>query len=135
MSVTTTQIDLAGTTAVVTGAGRGFGRAIAAALHAAGATVVGVARTASDLQDLGSALGDGFIPVAADAADMTVAADVLERFRPRTLVLNAGAVPPMGPLREQTWQSFSRNWYVDTQQAFHWSRAALLVPRHAALNG
>ncbi len=35
-----------GTTAIVTGASRGFGRAVAAALTAAGAHVVGVARTA-----------------------------------------------------------------------------------------
>ncbi len=36
-------------TAVVTGAGRGFGRAIASALVAAGSTVVGVARDPQDL--------------------------------------------------------------------------------------
>jgi NAD(P)-dependent dehydrogenase (short-subunit alcohol dehydrogenase family) len=130
--VTTTQIDLTGTTAVVTGAGRGFGRAIAMELRAAGATVVGVARTASDLQSLGSVLGAGFIPVAADAADADVATEILQRYRPRTLVLNAGATPSMGPLREQTWQTFSRNWDVDTQQVFHWSRAALLLPLPAA---
>jgi NADP-dependent 3-hydroxy acid dehydrogenase YdfG len=130
--VTTTQIDLTGTTAVVTGAGRGFGRAIAMALRAAGVTVVGVARTAADLQDLSLVLGADFIPVAADAADATVAAEILEKYRPRTLVLNAGATPPMGPLRAQTWQTFSRNWEVDTQQVFHWSRAALLVPLPAA---
>ena len=35
--------DLSGTTAIVTGASRGFGRGIAVALHAAGAHVVGVA--------------------------------------------------------------------------------------------
>src|SRR5690349_5712815 len=110
MNVTTTQIDLTGTTAVVTGAGRGFGRAIAMALRAAGATVVGVARTAADLQDLGSVLGAGFIPVPADAAGAAVATEILERYRPRTLVLNAGVTPSMGPLREQTWQTFSRNW-------------------------
>ncbi|GAA3254335.1 SDR family oxidoreductase [Dactylosporangium siamense] len=126
--VRTSQIDLAGTTAVVTGAGRGFGRAVAVALRAAGATVVGVSRSVSDLTEVGSLLGDGFVPVEADATDAAVATEVLERHRPRTLVLNAGATPWMGSLREQTWQSFSRNWEVDTQQAFHWSRTALRVP-------
>jgi NAD(P)-dependent dehydrogenase (short-subunit alcohol dehydrogenase family) len=36
--------ELSGTTAVVTGASRGFGRGIAVALAQAGARVVGVAR-------------------------------------------------------------------------------------------
>jgi NAD(P)-dependent dehydrogenase (short-subunit alcohol dehydrogenase family) len=38
--------ELTGTTALVTGASRGFGRAIAVALHDAGANVVAVARNA-----------------------------------------------------------------------------------------
>jgi NAD(P)-dependent dehydrogenase (short-subunit alcohol dehydrogenase family) len=48
---------LTGTTAIVTGAGRGFGRGIAAALVAAGAHVVGVARTGSHLAEVRYALG------------------------------------------------------------------------------
>jgi NADP-dependent 3-hydroxy acid dehydrogenase YdfG len=40
---------LAGTTAIVTGVSRGFGRAIAAALADAGAHVVGVARGSAQL--------------------------------------------------------------------------------------
>ena len=39
--------QLDGTTAIVTGASRGFGRSVAAALTAAGAHVVGVARSAA----------------------------------------------------------------------------------------
>src|SRR5258708_15678542 len=45
-------IPLAGTRAVVTGAGRGIGRSIALALALAGADVVVAARTASDLESL-----------------------------------------------------------------------------------
>jgi NAD(P)-dependent dehydrogenase (short-subunit alcohol dehydrogenase family) len=43
---------LSGTTALVTGATRGFGRAIAGALHEAGANVVAVARNAEQLGQL-----------------------------------------------------------------------------------
>ncbi|MFI6077207.1 SDR family oxidoreductase [Actinoplanes sp. NPDC051343] len=125
--MTTSPIDLTGTTAIVTGAGRGFGRAIAGALRATGATVVGVARTGSELEEVRSELGAGFVPVEADASDEAVATELLERYRPRTTVLNAGAAPPMGPLSRQTWESFSRNWEVDTRQAFHWSQAALRI--------
>ena len=47
--------------AIVTGASRGFGRAIAAALTAAGTTVVGVARDESALELAGKELGERFI--------------------------------------------------------------------------
>ncbi|HEY5017999.1 MAG TPA: SDR family oxidoreductase, partial [Streptosporangiaceae bacterium] len=48
--------------------------------------------------------------------------------QPQLLVLAAGAAPLSRPLDQQTWQSFSRNWEVDVQQVFHWSREALLRP-------
>ena len=44
--------DLSGTTALVTGASRGFGRAIAIALSKHGAHVVGVARDRARLEEL-----------------------------------------------------------------------------------
>ena len=120
--------ELSGTTAVVTGASRGFGRALAVALAEAGASVVAVARNAERLGELRSELGDSLTVVAADAADPVVAGSLVEQYRPRTLVLNAGAPPLMRPLQHQTWQTFSRNWEVDTQQAFHWIRESLLLP-------
>ena len=82
--------DLTGTTAIVTGASRGFGRAIAAALAAAGVHVVGVARDSAQLDELRDELGDTFTPVAADAADPEVAEPTDRQHGPRTLVLCAG---------------------------------------------
>jgi NAD(P)-dependent dehydrogenase (short-subunit alcohol dehydrogenase family) len=105
---------LAGSTAVVTGASRGFGHGIASALTAAGAHVVGVARTGGT--------------VTADAADPATAQRLIDEYQPRTVVLCAGAAPTMRPLQEQTWESFSENWNVDVAQAFHWIRHALLRP-------
>ena len=120
--------DLKDTTVLVTGASRGFGRGIAAALHEAGADVVAVARTAEQLGQLQEELGERLTVVAADAADPVVAGSLLDQYRPKTLVLNAGAPPLMRPLQHQTWETFSRNWEVDVQQAFHWIREALLLP-------
>ena len=119
---------LAGTTAIVTGASRGFGRAIAAGLAAAGAHVVGVARGVTQLDELRDELGDRFTPVAGDAADPEVAVRLIDEHRPHTLVLCAGASPTMSSLPEQTWESFSQNWNVDVAQAFHWSQRALRRP-------
>ena len=121
-------LELSGTTAVVTGASRGFGRGIATALHKAGADVVAVARDAEQLGRLRAELGGSLTVVAADAADSVVAASLIEEYRPKTVVLNAGAAPLMRPVQHQTWETFSRNWEVDVQSAFHWIREALLLP-------
>jgi len=128
MNQPSTHADLAGTTAIVTGASRGFGRAIAATLSAAGADVVGVARTRSQLDDVRDALGASFTAVVADAADPATASRLIDEYQPRTLVLCAGAAPRMSPLQDQTWESFSENWNVDVAQAFHWTRRALQRP-------
>jgi NAD(P)-dependent dehydrogenase (short-subunit alcohol dehydrogenase family) len=121
-------LELSGSTALVTGASRGFGRAIAIALSQAGAHVVGVARDRPLLDDLHAQLGDIFRPVVADATDPVIAGQLLDQYRPRTLVLNAGASPLARPLHHHTWQTFSRNWEVDVRQAFNWTREALLLP-------
>jgi NADP-dependent 3-hydroxy acid dehydrogenase YdfG len=119
---------LSGTTAIVTGASRGFGRATAIALAEAGAHVVGVARDHARLEDLRARLGDAFTPVVADAADPTVAGRLIDAHRPRTLVLNAGAAPLMRPLHHHTWETFSGPWDTDVRHVFHWARESLLCP-------
>jgi NADP-dependent 3-hydroxy acid dehydrogenase YdfG len=124
--MTTTQITVR--PALVTGASRGFGRAIATALIRAGLPVVGVARDGAALQGLRAELGGSFTPVAADAADPVVAGQLTDAYRPGLLVLNAGAAPLPRPIQQHTWQTFSRNWDVDVQHVFGWIREALLAP-------
>ena len=120
--------DQTGSTALVTGASKGFGRAIASALHAEGANVVAVARNADLLASLDDELGGTLTTVVADVTDPVVAGSLIERYRPDTLVLNAGAAPLGRPLHQHTWETFSRNWDVDVRHAFHWIREALLLP-------
>ena len=90
---------LAGRTALVTGASRGIGRAVATALVAEGATVWLVARGGPALAELAGALGPLARPAACDIADSNALAAVLERIlagdvsAPDLLVNNAGIFP------------------------------------------
>ncbi len=123
-----TATTIAGATALVTGASRGFGRGIATSLVAAGAQVVGVARDKDQLSQLREELGGSFTGVTADAAAPETAGQLIDAYQPAILVLNAGAAPLPRPLQQHTWQTFSRNWDVDVQHAFRWVREALLRP-------
>ncbi len=68
--------SLTGKTALVTGAGKGIGRAIALEFGQAGANVVATARTASEIEDVASSVrgfGSGALAV---VADLGVQADI-----------------------------------------------------------
>lgn len=120
--------SLTGSTAIVTGASRGFGRAVAIELTRLGANVVGVARDAEALAELQRHLGPSFAPVVADVSDDTLASRLIREHRPKILVLNAGATPYSAPLQDQSWETFSRNWEIDVRHVFTFARAALTVP-------
>jgi NAD(P)-dependent dehydrogenase (short-subunit alcohol dehydrogenase family) len=109
-------MSLDDSTAIVTGASRGFGRAIATALTAAGAKVTGIARQPADGVETG------------DATDPALAAALIKEKSPRILVLNAGALPVNRPLQDHTWDTLSRHWETDVRHVFEWTKAALLAP-------
>lgn len=98
--------QLAGRVALVTGAGRGFGRAIATRLAREGAAVAVVSRSGDELGQVAAAIErDGGRALAA-VADVTVRSDVERavahtRTRlgaPTILVNNAGTPGPFGPV-------------------------------------
>jgi len=120
--------ELSGTTAIVTGASRGFGRAVAAALVGAGARVVGVARSGEALKSTADALGERFEPHVGDVADLSLPGRLFDAHRPRLVVLNAGARPLPRSLPQLTWETFSSAWETDVRQAFAWNREALIAP-------
>jgi NAD(P)-dependent dehydrogenase (short-subunit alcohol dehydrogenase family) len=124
--MTTTQ--LTDTTAIVTGASRGFGRAISLALTAHGASVVGVARDETALKELAGLIGPSFTGVAADVTVASIASHLIAGLRPQLLVLNAGATPHPAAIQDHTWESFSTNWHTDVRHAFEFTKAALEAP-------
>ncbi|MFL6116277.1 MAG: SDR family oxidoreductase [Catenulispora sp.] len=115
-------------TAIVTGVGRGFGLAIAAALADAGIEVVGVARDPERLKAVAGDLGGSFVPVVGDVTDPDLPGRLLASYRPGLVVLNAGAVPDVRPLYRHTWETFSQVWETDVRQAFSWCGEALRAP-------
>jgi NAD(P)-dependent dehydrogenase (short-subunit alcohol dehydrogenase family) len=85
---------LDGKTALVTGAGRGIGRATALALAKAGAKVVAVSRTDADLQSLAAEAPEHITPLAADVLDPAFHAQIEAMTALDILVNNAGGNRP-----------------------------------------
>jgi NAD(P)-dependent dehydrogenase (short-subunit alcohol dehydrogenase family) len=103
---------IAGTTALVTGANRGIGRAIVEALLARGAAkVYATARQPEALADLVAASGGRVVPLVLDVrhpeevrAAAAAAGDV------QLLINNAGVVAKFdGPLTDPAWQAAARD--------------------------
>jgi NAD(P)-dependent dehydrogenase (short-subunit alcohol dehydrogenase family) len=125
-------VEIREASALVTGAGRGIGRAVALALAEAGARVTAVSRTASDLDTLVGDIerrGGRAVAVAADlmrreACDQAVARAVEAHGGLRILVNNAG-VGDFAPVAETTDESWDRIFGTNVTAPFRLTRAAL----------
>lgn len=90
--------------ALVTGASKGIGAAISAALIEQGVTVHALARDGYALDGLASKLGPRLKPLVADVRDHAAIAQKLEGVEIDVLVNNAGGLSTVRPLHEQTAQ-------------------------------
>jgi NAD(P)-dependent dehydrogenase (short-subunit alcohol dehydrogenase family) len=118
--------SLKGQRAVVTGGSRGLGLGLVEALVDRGVQVIVVARDEKSLTAVRERLG--VHTISADITDASVAQRVLKEVRPAILALNAGAVPRMGALDEQTWENFTVPWETDVKAGLYWMQAALRQP-------
>ena len=123
----------AGTTAIVTGAGRGIGRRIAQRLAADGAQVMLAARGVEQLKETAEAIAaDGGTAavcptdVTDEAAVQDLVAATLEAFgRLDTLVCNSGIGGPSGPLWELDRQAWDETLSVNVTGTFLCCKAAV----------
>jgi 3-oxoacyl-[acyl-carrier protein] reductase len=114
--------------ALVTGASRGLGRAIALALAAEGAEVVAVARSLERLNELAREISAGRGTITARACDLTDASaiDSLSSLLQQVdiLVLNTGGPPP-GPAADTSDAVWSKQFEAMFLSAIRLTRLAL----------
>jgi NAD(P)-dependent dehydrogenase (short-subunit alcohol dehydrogenase family) len=123
----TPSFRLDGRRALVTGAGRGIGRAAAAALAEAGAHVVLVSRTAAELEALAEAIqraGGSAEPLLLDVADVAAMRTAIAA-QPAfdVLVNNAGTNRP-APFLEVTLEDYDAITDLNVRAAFFVAQAA-----------
>lgn len=120
------QTDLMGNTALVTGAGRGIGRAIAVALHEQGAHVIAAARTQSELDALSAELGDRIDCWAADVTSDAFITRVETLPALDILVNNAGSNRPE-PFQDVSDENLDAILNLNVRAIFRTARAAARV--------
>jgi NAD(P)-dependent dehydrogenase (short-subunit alcohol dehydrogenase family) len=122
-------IRLDGRTALVTGASRGIGKAIAAHLSAAGANVMLSSRKLDALEEAAAEM-DGDVAVFAanagepDQAEACVAATVDRFGSVDILVNNAATNPYMGPNIEIDLPRYDKTWQVNLRGPLVWMQQA-----------
>lgn len=112
-------MELKGAVAVVTGAARGLGRAIAEAYAAEGALVALVDVLEEQLQETAAEIGRAgrtVLPVAADVTEAAQVASMVERVERElgpigVLVNNAGTFSVIGPV----WEVDHEKWFRDVR--------------------
>lgn len=126
-------MDLAGKTALVTGAGRGIGAATAIALARKGAAVAVAVRRLEDGEDVAATIkraGGRALPVVCDVSEPdtveAAVATIAGTFGDiDVLVSNAGSIQPIARLAEASREAWLRTIGINLVGAFHCLRAVL----------
>jgi 3-hydroxybutyrate dehydrogenase len=125
-------MSLAGRTALVTGGGRGIGRACARALAGAGADVALAARTAAELEAVAAecrALGRRAVALPADVSRSDDVRSLFARARqelgPIDVLVNAAGIAPSALLPKTSDETWAQTIGVNLSGVFYCLREAL----------
>jgi NADP-dependent 3-hydroxy acid dehydrogenase YdfG len=112
-------------TAIITGAGRGIGRAIATTLAEEGALVILVARTGEELQEVAEQCEQRGGRAHAIVADLTsesdirrIVGEVREKFGRIDILVNNAGIGRFGPVRQLALGDFDAMWNLNVRAAF-----------------
>ena len=123
------EISLEGKVALVTGASRGIGKAIAQAYADAGASVLLSSRKLPDLEAAAAEIGGDVDVIAANAGDPAQAEAAvdfcMERFGSVDILVNNAATNPyMGPTMDIDLPRYDKTWEVNLRGALVWTQLA-----------
>ncbi|MFZ9051302.1 MAG: SDR family oxidoreductase, partial [Steroidobacteraceae bacterium] len=119
---------------LITGAGRGIGRACAAAFAAADHHVIAVARTAADLEALAEEAGPGIEAWVGDVRDEALYRRIESLPRLDVLVNNAGINKPL-PIAEVDADTLNDMIDVNVRAAYRVSQSGVRAMLRAARGG
>jgi 3-oxoacyl-[acyl-carrier protein] reductase len=124
--------DLKNKNALITGAGKGIGKAVAIALAKEGVNVILLARTQSDLDKVATevnALGVKSLTVAADVADInsvnTAVEKALDEFKTIDILINSAGIAAFGNFLELEPAAWERIIQVNLMGTYYVTRAVL----------
>ena len=116
-------------TALITGGGRGIGRAIALAFAQEGARIAVAARSADQVKQVASEIGDHAIALVCDVSDPESVArmfsDLRERFGDADILVNNAGVAESATLINTTDELWHRHISINLSGTFYCTRAAL----------
>ncbi|MBE8727096.1 3-ketoacyl-ACP reductase [Flavobacterium hungaricum] len=124
--------DLKNKNALITGAGKGIGKAVAIALAKEGVNLILVSRTQSDIDQLAqeaSNLGVKALALAADVADITSINSAVEKalaaFKNIDILINSAGIASFGKFLELEPEAFERIIQVNLMGTYYTTRAVI----------
>ena len=122
--------------AIITGGGRGIGRAIAIAYAAEGARVVIAARNTTQLDEVIAEIEATDAEVLAVPTDVRVRSEVenlvqktVDHFGRIDILVNNAGTNPRGPFLDSTDEEWEQGWQINVMGVVYCCRAALAVMR------
>lgn len=115
---------LTGKTALITGGGRGIGRAIALLFAQHGARVAVAARTREQVETVAREIGDNAVALVCDVSNTDQVAEIFADIKPDILVNNAG-IAESATFVNTTDEMWQRHIAINLSGTFYCTRAAL----------
>jgi 3-hydroxybutyrate dehydrogenase len=120
---------LTGKTTLITGGGRGIGRAIALAFAREGARIAVAARTAEQVQQVATEIGNGAVALVCDVADpesvLRMFTEMRERVGDADILVNNAGIAESATLVNTTDELWHRHLSINLSGTFYCTRAAL----------